>query len=74
MKKILMFLAQVSRFQDNVSRLKAGKAIYTGGKVEMDSNIISCSGPASSLDVAYRLIEELTGKENADEIKRLMMY
>lgn len=64
----------LSRFHDNVSRLRAGKAIYTSGKVEMDSNIISSNGPASSLDVAYRLIEELTGKENADEVKRLMMY
>ncbi len=64
----------LSKFHDNVSRLKAGKAVYTAGKLEMDSNIISCAGPASSLDVAYKLIEELTGKENADEVKRLMMY
>jgi len=64
----------LSRFHDNVSRLKEGKAEYTARKVEMDSNIISCAGPASSLEVAFRLIEVLTGKGNADEVKRLMIY
>lgn len=64
----------LSRFHDNVARLKAGKAEYTGSKVEMDSNVISCAGPASSLEVAFRLIEALTGKANADEVKRLMVY
>jgi len=64
----------LSRFHDNVSRLKEGKAEYTARKVEMDSNIISCAGPASSLEVAFRLIEVLTGKANADEVKRLMIY
>ena len=64
----------LSRFHDNVSRLKEGKAEYTARKVEMDSNIISCAGPASSLEVAFRLIEMLTSKANADEVKRLMIY
>ena len=64
----------LSRYHDNVSRLKAGRAEYTARKVEMDSNIISCAGPASSLEVAFRLIEALTSKANADEVKRLMIY
>ncbi len=42
--------------------------------LEMDSNIISCAGPASSLEVAYRLVEALTGRANAEEVKRLMVY
>lgn len=46
----------LSRFHDNVSRLKEGQAIYTGNQFEMDSNIISCAGPASSLEVAYQLV------------------
>ena len=64
----------LSRFHDNVARLRSRKAIYTGTKVEVDSNIISCAGPASSLDVAYQLVERLTNKANADEVRRLMIY
>jgi len=64
----------LSRFHDNVGRLQQGKAIYTGNKVEMDARIISCAGPASSLDVAYRLVEELTDKANLDAVKKLMIY
>ena len=64
----------LSRFHDNVSHLRAGKAIYTGQRIEVDSNIISCAGPASALEVAYQLVENLTGKTNADEVKRLMIY
>jgi 4-methyl-5(b-hydroxyethyl)-thiazole monophosphate biosynthesis len=63
----------LSRFHNNVARLEKAGAIYTGNKIETDSRIISCSGPASSLDVALELVELLTGKENADEVKKLMM-
>jgi len=64
----------LSRFHDNVSRLKAGEAIYSTEKVESDSGIISCSGPGSSLDVAYRLLEYLTGENNVNEVKKLMIF
>ena len=64
----------LSRFHNNVERLKAGNAIYTGKKVEMDANIISCAGPASALEVAYQLVELLTNKANTDEVKKLMRY
>ncbi len=64
----------LSRFHDNVARLKAGKAIYTAGKIEVDANIITCAGPAFSLEVAYQLVEALTGKANADEVKRVMCH
>jgi len=64
----------LSQFHDNVARLKAGKAMYTGGKIEVDSNIITCMGPSSSLEVAYQLVEVITDKANADEVKRLMCY
>lgn len=64
----------LSRFHDNVGRLENGKAIYTKEKVEFDNNIISCAGPAASLEVAYLLLEQLTGKENTDNIKKLMIH
>jgi 4-methyl-5(b-hydroxyethyl)-thiazole monophosphate biosynthesis len=63
----------LSRFHDNVARLRAGQAVYTGAKLETDANIITCAGPASALEVAYRLVDMLTGAANAAEVKRLMM-
>ena len=65
---------RLNRFYDNISRLQKGGAIYTTNKLEMDSNIISCAGPASSLEVAYLLIEQLTSKSNVDKVKKLMIY
>lgn len=62
----------LSRYHDNAARLQKGGAIYTGNKVEFDNNIISCSGPASSLEVAFKLVELLTGKGNMNDIKKLM--
>jgi 4-methyl-5(b-hydroxyethyl)-thiazole monophosphate biosynthesis len=62
----------LSQFHDNVKRLKSGGAIYTQKNVEVDENIISCSGPKYSLEVAYILLELLTGKENMEEVKMLM--
>ncbi len=64
----------LSRFHDNVGRLQEGKAIYTEQKVEIDNCIISCAGPASSMEVAYLLLEKLTRKSNTDKIKKLMIY
>ena len=63
----------LSRHHDNPGRLQKGEAIYTAEKIEFDNNIISCAGPAYSLDVAYKLVELLTGKENLTEIKKLMI-
>jgi 4-methyl-5(b-hydroxyethyl)-thiazole monophosphate biosynthesis len=64
----------LSRFHKNKSKLKKGGARYTGNKLEMDSNIISCAGPASSLEVAYLLVETLTGKKNVEDVKKWMIY
>lgn len=38
----------------------------------VDSNIITSTGPATSLDVAYKLLEMLTTLENVIEVKRNM--
>ena len=63
-----------SLFHDNVARLEAGGARYTGRKVECEDNIISCAGPASSLEVAYLLVEKVTDRDNAETLKKLMIY
>lgn len=62
----------LSRFHDNVNRLKSGGAIYSESNVEVDEKIISCSGPVYSLEVAYTLLELLTNKKNMKEVKKLM--
>jgi hypothetical protein len=62
----------LSLFHDNVKRLKSRGAIYTQRNVEVDANIISCSGPKHSLEVVYLLLELLTGKENMEEVRVLM--
>jgi len=63
----------LSRYHNNPGRLQKGGAIYTGKKIEFDNNIISCAGPASSLDVAFKLVELLTEKENLNKVKELMI-
>ena len=40
----------------------------------VDHNIITSTGPATSLDVAFKLLELLTDVENVDEVKRNMRF
>lgn len=43
-------------------------------KIVIDNNIITSTGPATALDVAFTLLEMLTNKENADAVKRFMRF
>lgn len=63
-----------SRYHDNIGRLKAGGARVVDGPVVMDNRIISCSGPGSSLEVAFLLMESLLGPETTQQVKQLMVY
>lgn len=40
----------------------------------VDHNIITSTGPATALDVAFKLLELLTDVENVDEVKRNMRF
>ena len=40
----------------------------------VDGNIITSTGPATSMDVVFKLIELLTDTENVAEIKRNMRF
>ncbi|WP_308764979.1 hypothetical protein [uncultured Bacteroides sp.] len=40
----------------------------------VDHNIITSTGPATALDVAFKLLELLTDVENIDEVKRNMRF
>jgi len=40
----------------------------------IDGNIITSSSPAAALDVAFRLLEMLTSKENCEKVKKCMGF
>jgi 4-methyl-5(b-hydroxyethyl)-thiazole monophosphate biosynthesis len=63
----------LSELHNNPERLKQGGAEYTGKDVEFDGGIISCAGPANALEVAFKLVELLTGEENLKKVKALMI-
>jgi len=43
-------------------------------RLVVDKNIITSTGPATSLDVAFKLLEMLTDIQNVNEIKRNMRF
>lgn len=61
-----------SRNHDNLGRLKELGACVVEVPVAVDDRIISCAGPAFSLEVAWKLIEGLLGGEHCAEVRRLM--
>lgn len=63
-----------SRYHDNIGRLQAGGAKVVDLPVVMDNRIISCSGPGSSLEVAFLLMKSLLGSETTRQVKHFMLY
>jgi len=61
-----------SRHHDNFGRLQSLGASVVKESLVVNQRIISCMGPASSLDVAYALLKALVGEEHCDEVKKLM--
>ena len=49
-------------------------AILEDKPVVEASNIITSRGPSTALDVAFRLLEKLTSRQNARAVKQLMGY
>jgi 4-methyl-5(b-hydroxyethyl)-thiazole monophosphate biosynthesis len=43
-------------------------------RIVVDGNVITSSGPATSLDVAFMLLEMLTSRENVEEVKHHMRF
>lgn len=43
-------------------------------RVVVDQNIITSTGPATGLDVAFSLLEMLTDKENVDVVRKYMRF
>lgn len=42
--------------------------------VVIDKNIITSTGPATGIDVAFKLLEMLTSTKNVDEVKKYMRF
>lgn len=61
-----------SQNHDNLGRLVELAARVVVEPVVVDDRIISCAGPASSLAVAYRLLDGIAGKAHGAEVRRLM--
>ena len=43
-------------------------------KIVIDKNIITSTGPSTGLEVAFKLLEMLTNKENVDTVKKYMRF
>ncbi len=56
------------------SQLAGFGAIVLDRPIVVDKNIITSTGPATGLDVAFTLLEMLTDTENVDEVKRNMRF
>ena len=63
-----------SHNHDNPGRLQQLGAQVMNTSIAIDDHIISCQGPGSSLQVSYHLLKELIGKQNSEEVQRLMCF
>jgi len=61
-----------SRHHDNFNRLGELGAVVMDTPMAVDNRIISSKGPGTSLQVAFRLLEGLLGREHSEEVQRLM--
>ena len=43
-------------------------------KIVIDNNIITSTGPATGIDVAFKLLEMLTDLENTEIVKKYMRF
>jgi 4-methyl-5(b-hydroxyethyl)-thiazole monophosphate biosynthesis len=62
----------LSRHRDHAERLRASGCTPARGPIEVCDRIISCSGPAHSVEVALLLLESLIGPEAGREVRRFM--
>jgi 4-methyl-5(b-hydroxyethyl)-thiazole monophosphate biosynthesis len=61
-----------SRHHDNLGRLRELGCNPTLGPIEVSNRIISCSGPAQSIEVAMLLLRSLVGADATREVAMFM--
>ncbi|MBO0454929.1 DJ-1/PfpI family protein [Candidatus Enterococcus murrayae] len=65
------------RFKNNPRQMQMrqlGVQVLSTERIVEDQNIITSSSPETALDVAFRLLEKLTSKENTFEVKQRMGF
>jgi len=62
-----------SRNHDNLGRLRDLGCVPTPGPIEVSNRIISCAGPAQSIEVALLLLESVIGHDEVKEVEKFMV-
>ena len=68
-KRVTTYLLDNKRY---FNQLKNYNIIPIEEEIVIDDNLLTCSGPANALDLAFRLLEKMTSKENLKLIKENM--
>ena len=68
-KKVTTYLLDNKRY---FNQLKNYNIIPIEEEIVVDDNLLTCSGPGNALDLAFRLLEKMTSKENLKLIKENM--
>ena len=68
-KKVTTYLLDNKRY---FNQLKNYNIIPIEEEIVIDNNLLTCSGPGNALDLAFRLLEKMTSKENLKLIKENM--
>ena len=68
-KKVTTYLLDNKRY---FNQLKNYNIIPIEEEIVIDDNLLTCSGPGNALELAFKLLEKLTSKENLKTVKENM--
>ncbi|MEK9620482.1 MAG: DJ-1/PfpI family protein, partial [Flavobacteriales bacterium] len=54
--------------------LKNNGVVISNEEIVIDDNLITSNGPSTAVEVAFKLLERLTSKENTLQVRKLMGY
>ncbi len=63
-----------SKRHDNMQVLRDYGAVPAKGRIVVSDRIITNRGPDTSIEVAFKLLEMLSGKEDMERVKKAMMF
>ena len=63
-----------SKSHDNLQVLRDCGAHHVGGRIVISDRIITNRGPDTSVEVAFKLLEMLSGNEDMEWVKKSMMF
>ena len=63
-----------SKRHDNIQILRDCGALPAKGRIVVSDRIITNRGPDTSIEVAFKLLEMLSGKEDMEWVKKSMMF